>query len=154
MPMNKASSIAVWVGVIVAVAGLALGIMADQEVIPIIISPEEIKYRINDIDERIDKIELEIEQMKAHGKEVAELESELSEAKLLNIEANHEWQYFNFYTAYEKVQDVEQKVVDLEEKLAIPTPSRPTPTWVWVLVGLGAVLLLLVIVLVFRTRRI
>jgi len=154
MPMIKASSTAIWVMAVIAVATLVLGIMSYLRVMPTTISPEEIKYRINDIDERIDKIEVEIEQMKAQGKEVAELESELSEAKLLNIEANHEWQYYYFDTAHEKVQDAEQKVVDLEEKLVMLPPSRPTPTWVWILVSLGALLLLLVIVLVLRTRRI
>jgi tetrahydromethanopterin S-methyltransferase subunit B len=152
--MKKASNIAVWIGAVVAVAGLALGIMAYLGVIPTGISSEEIKYRINDIDERIDKIEVEIEEMKAQGNEVAELEIELSEAQLLNIEANHEWHYYDFDTAYEKVQDAEQKVVDLEERLAIPTPPRLTPTWVSVLVGLAAALLLLVIVSIFRKRRI
>ena len=152
--MKQSSKIVLWIGAVVAVAGIALGIMTYLRVIPTGISPEEIKYRINDIDERIDKIEVEIEQMKAQGNEVAELESELSEAKLLNIEANHEWHYYDFNTAYEKVQDAERKVVDLEERLAIPTSPRPTPTWVSVLISLAAVLLLLVIVLIFRARRI
>ena len=76
--MKKSLIIATWVMVVVAVATLAFGIMSYLRVIPTKISPEEIKYRINDIDERIDKIEVEIEQMKAQGKEVVELESELS----------------------------------------------------------------------------
>ena len=108
--MKQSSKIVLWIGAVVAVAGIALGIMTYLRVIPTGISPEEIKYRINDIDERIDKIEVEIEQMKAQGNEVAELESELSEAKLLNIEANHEWHYYDFNTAYEKVQDAEKKL--------------------------------------------
>ena len=152
----KASSVAIGVMTVIAEATLALGIVSYlyPRVMPPKTWPEEIKYSINDIDERIDKIDVIIEQMKAQGEEVAQLESELSEAKLLNIEANHEWQHYNFNTAYEKVQGAEQKVVDLEERLVIPTPSRPTPTWVWVLVGLGAAFLFLVFVLIIRTRRV
>jgi len=154
MPTKKASDIASWVMLVVAVASLVLGIMTYLGVTPIKISSEEIKARINDIDARIDEIEVKIEQMKAQGEEVTGVESELNEAKLLNIEANHEWQCYNFDAAQEKTQEAEQKVVDLEKKLIIPPPPVHAPSWVFVLIVMGTVLLVTATVLIFRTRRV
>ena len=152
--LKRKTSIATWIMAVAAVGTLLVGILSLTVDRPTRIPSQEVKCRIDDVDIRTAKIEAKIEQMKSQGEEVADFESELNEAKLLVIEANHEWQSYNFEAADKKVEDAEQKVFNLEMRLSVAPPAAaPTAAWVWVMIGLGAIFSFAVIVLIFRTRR-